>query len=60
MSSSFPPRIMSEIPTICVAIFHLPSFEAAIVMPRLEAIERRPDTANSRPMMMHTAQASAS
>ena len=43
-----------------MAIFHFPSFEAAIVRPWLTAIERSPVTANSRPMMMHTAQASAS
>ena len=60
MSSSRAPRIISEIPTTWAAIFHFPSFEAAIVIRSPAAIARIPETANSLPTMMQTAHASAS
>ena len=43
-----------------VSILNLPIFDAEITTPSAAAIDRKPVTANSRPMMMTTAQAGAS
>ena len=53
-------RISSEAATISESIFALPQPEAGITMPCPAAIERSPETANSRPTMTTTIQAGAS
>ena len=52
-------RISSDTAAICVNIFALPQPEAGITIPRPDAIERRPETANSRPMTTTTIHAGA-
>ena len=49
----------SDTAAICVNIFALPQPDAAMMIPRPDAIDRRPDTANSRPMTTTTIQAGA-
>src|ERR1041385_5244300 len=44
----------------CAAILNFPIRDAEIKSPSAAAIERRPETANSRPTMMQTAHAGAS
>ena len=43
----------------CATVFVFPSGDAAMVTPFCAAMARRPETANSRPMMITTIQARA-
>ena len=53
-------KIKSATANTCAHILNLPMRDAEIINPSLAAIERKPETANSRPTMITTAHAGAS